>query len=94
MLPVVDEALDETEKPPRPTPTPSPITSTWQDGAEPPETVPSSGQTRSPAGEARGSVTVMICPLTKMRATAKCPEKESKTFARGIEPRDSCTFHK
>ncbi len=39
------------------------------------------------------TVTVMICPLTGMRATVNCPNKEWKTFKKGDEPKHSCTFH-
>lgn len=76
----------------KPTPTPTPVNGTWQDGAEPPDKQP---DLRRPASDDKGaSVTVMICPLTGMRATANCPEKEAKTFTQGTEPREFCTFHR
>ena len=78
----------------RPTPSPTPISSTWQDGAEPPDPVsnPERG-TRNPELEP-GSVTIAICPLTGQRATAKCPKKEIKTFRQGTDPKDFCTYHR
>ncbi|HXG85061.1 MAG TPA: PBP1A family penicillin-binding protein [Pyrinomonadaceae bacterium] len=39
------------------------------------------------------SVTVMICPVTRARATSNCPTKQPKTFRDGEEPKDFCTFH-
>jgi hypothetical protein len=90
------------------TPTPSPVTGTWQDSEpngdpnappeggrdpkSPPAAEPSRG-TRGPDGRA-GMVTVMICPLTGMRATVNCPEKKAKTFKAGTEPKEFCTFHR
>jgi penicillin-binding protein 1B len=38
-------------------------------------------------------VIVMVCPLTGMRATANCPDKEAQNFKNGAEPKDFCTFH-
>jgi membrane peptidoglycan carboxypeptidase len=39
------------------------------------------------------TVTVMVCPLTGMRAKANCPNKEWKTFKEGEQPKEFCTFH-
>ncbi|MDQ6786423.1 MAG: PBP1A family penicillin-binding protein [Acidobacteriota bacterium] len=39
------------------------------------------------------TVTVMICPVTGLRATANCPNKQPKTFKEGEEPKDFCTLH-
>lgn len=74
-----------------PTPSPTPITESWQDAAEPPASQ-SSG--KCPASDGVGSVTIMICPLTEMRATTKCPEKRAKTFPGGSEPKEFCSFHR
>lgn len=38
-------------------------------------------------------ITVMICPLTGMRATTDCPNKQPQTFANGEQPNQFCTFH-
>ena len=87
-----DGSLIEGES--RPTPTPTPITSSWQDGAMPPE-----GQDKpidkaqSPDDEV-GSTTIMICPTTGMRATISCPTKEAKTFRPNTDPKDFCTYHR
>jgi hypothetical protein len=39
------------------------------------------------------NVTLMICPLTGMRATVNCPNKKPQTFVEGEQPKDFCTFH-
>ncbi len=39
------------------------------------------------------NVTLMICPLTGMRATVNCPNKKPKTFIEGEQPKEFCTFH-
>lgn len=85
-----DEALNGD----RPLASPSPVNETWQDGTGPPPD-PSNPEpeTRNPKPE-RGSVTVMVCPLTGMRATVNCPEKNARSFKPGAEPREFCTFHR
>jgi hypothetical protein len=75
----------------RGTPTPSPVTGTWQDAEPPPSNSEPETRKREPE---RGSVTVMICPLTGMRATVNCPEKKAKTYKAGTEPKEFCTFHR
>ena len=39
------------------------------------------------------SVTIMWCPLTGKRANSNCPDKESRSFLRGTEPKEFCKFH-
>ncbi|MBK6748705.1 MAG: PBP1A family penicillin-binding protein [Acidobacteria bacterium] len=78
----------------RPTPSPTPVSSTWQDGVEPPDGSPSNPGGRTTGDDTVGSVTVAICPLTGLRATAKCPKKEIRTFRPGTEPKDFCTYHR
>ncbi len=39
------------------------------------------------------NITLMICPLTGMRATGNCPNKKPQTFIEGEQPKDFCTFH-
>lgn len=92
LLPVPDASFDTGGSPGK-SPSPTPLTGTWQDGVEPPETKSDTAPQRPPAVEP-GSVTVMICHLTGMRATSKCPEKESKTYKAGTEPKEFCTFHR
>lgn len=91
----MNEQPEETE-PTLPKKSPTPITETWQD-AQPDGSAPDGGPARRdirPGAPAARGVTLMICPLTGMRATANCPEKESKTFRPGSEPKEFCTFHK
>ena len=78
----------------RPTLSPTPLSGTWQDRSDPPEAEPPPSQARPSATEPGGTVTVMICPLTGMRATAHCPTKEAKSFRAGTEPKEFCTFHR
>jgi penicillin-binding protein 1B len=72
--------------------TPTPVTGTWQDGAEPGDP-PRPGARRSSAEPAK-TILVVICPLTGLRATTKCPGREARGFVRGSEPRDFCAFHR
>jgi len=39
-------------------------------------------------------VTIMVCPVTGLRATSKCPNAELKSYKAGSEPQDFCTFHR
>ena len=78
----------------RPTPSPTPLSGTWQDRAEPPDSEQPTSPPPPPATETPRMVTVMICPLTGMRATVHCPTKEAKSFRAGAEPKEFCTFHK
>jgi penicillin-binding protein 1B len=94
VAPVEDPQFDpETGEPiekPTPTPKPTPVNGTWQDGDEPPEPDGSPGNSNRSQSS---MITVTICPLTGMRATANCPEHERRAFRRGTEPKDFCTFH-
>jgi len=76
----------------KPEPSPTPLGSTWQDSAEPPKPETSPGKRADQ--RSNQMVTVMICPLTGMRATANCPEKESRSYKAGEEPKEFCTFHR
>lgn len=78
----------------RPTPTPTPISSTWQDGMEPPTVTQPIPNNRTSDDDGVGSITVMTCPVSGLRATAKCPKKESKTFRPGTDPKDLCPIHR
>ena len=46
-----------------------------------------------PPADLQRNVTIMICPLTGMRATSNCPRKQPQTFNEGEEPEEFCTFH-
>ena len=72
---------------------PTPLDETWQESSEPPDKQPQTHTTRDPA-ELTPKVTVMICPLTGIRATVNCPKKEAKTLDAGKEPKEFCTFHR
>jgi penicillin-binding protein 1B len=92
LLPITDtEALDLREIP---VPSPSPISGTWQEGLDVPETRSPPEPTGKKIHEGLRQVTVMICPLTGMRATANCPSKEAKSFPAGAEANEFCTFHR
>jgi penicillin-binding protein 1B len=88
MLPA-DEAVIEEQNIPKPTPTP--LDGTWTEQVKP-------GTTPTPANSKTdispvSRITVMVCPLSGMRATMNCPQKESKVFKQGEEPKDFCSFH-
>ena len=77
---------------PNPTPsaTPPPVNGTWTDNGPPGESR-SSETSRAPAAK---SVTILICPVTGMRATVNCPDKEARSYNAGSEPKEFCTFHR
>jgi len=89
--PQYDPETGELIEMPTPTPKETPLNGTWQDRAEPPGV--ESGNSNGGASQKSGFVSIDICPLTGMRATSNCPEHERKTFRRGTEPKDFCTFH-
>ncbi|MEO6656195.1 MAG: PBP1A family penicillin-binding protein, partial [Pyrinomonadaceae bacterium] len=82
LIPFPGDDLDDGSTSGLPSPSPTPVTSTWQEGSEPPgnSPLPPAGRDKVRGrsdGEIDGNVTVMICPLTGMRATVKCPTKEA-----------------
>lgn len=96
----------EIQETPTPFPTETPF-STWQEAqqetvttdvsvenyTEPiplqtPPPLPSPTRTRS-----NKMVTIMICPLSGVRATANCPDKEATGFTLGNEPKEFCELH-
>jgi len=93
LLPVPDESPPDEQETPKAAASPTPISGTWQDGAE------TNGEPRSlESGTSRSAdadyISVMVCPVTGMRANANCPDKEAKTFRKGTEPKEFCTFHR
>ncbi len=90
LLPSDDEALIENQIY-APTPSETPF-KTWQE-----EQQNTNQNSASPAKQSDAdmqmNITVMICPLTGMRATSNCPTKQPKTFPDGEQPKDFCTFH-
>ncbi|MCB1026040.1 MAG: hypothetical protein KDB79_16710, partial [Acidobacteria bacterium] len=74
-----------------PEPTPTPFT-TWED-AQADQKKDEVNPAERPKPAVIKSVSVMICPYSGLRATANCPDSESKTFKKGSEPKDFCNFH-
>lgn len=99
LLPIPDDN-PELNKGEHSTPSPTPLSGTWQDRAEPPpipempEMPPASTQGRPRPAEKSGTITIMICPLTGMRATSHCPNPEAKSYRSGAEPKEFCPFHR
>lgn len=96
MLPVDEDGLpiEDTPGEPNPTPSTTPITETWQETLEDPRNsnnLPLRNRRRSPDGI--GFVTVVVCPVTEMRATSNCPRREAKSFRSGAEPKEFCPIH-
>ncbi|CAN5373853.1 penicillin-binding protein 1B [soil metagenome] len=94
LIPIPEDIPLEDKTKDHPTPSPTPLSSTWQDSSEPPDPISANGDKRPRVATPPTEVTIMICPVTGLRATAKCPTKEAKVFKAGTEPKDFCTFHK
>ncbi|MGI8467304.1 MAG: transglycosylase domain-containing protein [Pyrinomonadaceae bacterium] len=82
---------------PTPLPSATPFT-TWQDeqsdkGVKPDSNAGETDEEIPPAPPSERRITVMICPLSGMRATSNCPTKEAKTFIEGEEPKEFCNLH-
>lgn len=86
LAPMLDEELYGEPSDGRPSPSPTAVTETWQDHAD--------SSNSDPPEKSEPTLTVMICPLTRMRATRLCPEKETKSFRVGTEPKEFCSFHR
>jgi len=95
MLPILDENFDEGQPALKPTPSPSPLTGTWQDDVSnvAPGEPPASARPRPVPQDGR-TVTIMVCPITGLRATVNCDQKHSKTYPAGGEPAEFCTLHR
>lgn len=89
LLPIDENLNIDADKDPRATPTPF---TTWQEEQQNQNGNPRSSREAAPV-ELEQKITVMICPLTGMRATRNCPTKEAQTFEAGKEPKEFCTFH-
>ena len=88
-----DDVLTETDTNAAPTPSETPF-QTWQDSQQNNQNRPTlTPDTDIPRVEVVQNITVMVCPLTGMRATANCPDKHPETFRKGEEPKEFCTFH-
>ena len=96
LIPINEDVPDETPPQPKATASATPITETWQD-VQPDGAAPDGGPARRdirPAVPSSGSTTVLICPVSGQRATAKCPDKETRTYKPGEAPKDFCNFHR
>lgn len=91
LVPSVDETLESSAESPAASPTP--IESTWEETGQGSDT-PATELRRKSQRETTGSITIMICPTTELRATISCPTKQPRTFAPGDEPSDFCPFHR
>ncbi len=93
LLPPVEENLENMSGTVQATPTATPFM-TWEESQQ---NQKSSAPYPEPKDDAEidfeRTVTVMVCPVTGMRATSNCPNKQPKTFKEGEEPKDFCTFH-
>jgi penicillin-binding protein 1B len=88
LIPTDETVVEETTGEPKPTASNTPFT-TWtdqqnQNGKSPPKI-----ETR----DAQQSITVMACPLSGMRATSNCPDKQPQTYKIGTEPKEFCDLH-
>ncbi len=84
--------IDPTTENDKPEATPTPFT-TWEEAQQPSSEKPKTKNAVKEESEVTQSITVMICPMSGMRATINCPEKEAKTFKNGTEPKDFCILH-
>lgn len=76
-----------------PTPSETPF-QTWQDAQQNNQNRPTlTPDNDIPRVEVVQNITLIVCPLTGMRATINCPDKHSQTFKKGEEPQEFCTFH-
>lgn len=71
-----------------PNASPTPFT-TWEQAEE---NAPPSRRLED-SGVEGNEVTVQFCPLSGKRATANCPERTTRKFRKGTEPREFCDFH-
>ncbi|MEO7538464.1 MAG: PBP1A family penicillin-binding protein [Pyrinomonadaceae bacterium] len=91
----VEDLVGEEEPGTERSPSPTPVGQTWQEGSEEPRTVqPSRETSEAPEPTKPDTITLMICPVTNLRATPFCEVKEARTFRKGTEPTDYCTFHR
>jgi len=91
LVPSVDETLESAGESPAASPTP--VESTLEETAQEADALATELR-RKVQRETTGSITIMICPTTELRATISCPTKRPRTFAPGDEPSDFCPFHR
>lgn len=68
---------------------------TWQEEIQNPNAGDDNepNQIKVPPADIEKNITVMACPLSGMRATSNCPDKQPQTYREGTEPKEFCTFH-
>ncbi len=86
ILPVEDDTGNDL-----PVPTPTPFT-TWEE-AQSDQKKDDANPEERPKTAVFKSVSVMICPVLGLRATSNCPDPDSKSFKKGSEPKEFCTYH-
>ena len=92
LLPTEETVLTD-EQSAVPTPTETPF-QTWQEAQQGQrENSADSSSHKDSNANVVHNITLMICPLTGMRATINCPNKQPKTFIEGEQPKEFCTFH-
>lgn len=92
LLPITDITVPDLEEVPDPSPTP--ISGTWQESVDAPASNSAAGSSIRGTSDRSRQITVMICPLTGMRATSNCPKKEARSFVSGEGPDEFCSFHR
>ncbi len=85
LLPLVDTESDLDKIKPEPTPF-----TTWQEAQtdQNKENPKPKENSKTDAG-----VSVMICPVTGLRAISNCPDPETRTFRRENAPKEFCAYH-
>lgn len=72
-----------------PNPSPTPLDGTWEDRPSLDDDVNRGTDRPRPK-----PITVVVCPITGLRATVECPRTEARTFRLGAEPKEFCTLHR
>ncbi|MDQ3062336.1 MAG: PBP1A family penicillin-binding protein, partial [Acidobacteriota bacterium] len=92
LLPTDEANLIESETT-EPSPTVTPFTNLEEAPREPRNNQNSTVNNEVSEPDLVQNITLMICPLTGMRATINCPNKKPQTFIEGEQPKDFCPFH-
>lgn len=90
LLPTDEANLEPEEQSEKPEASPTPFT-TWENEQKGNQN--SASRNLEPPPEFQRNVTVMICPITGLRATSNCPNPTAQTFTENAKPKDFCTFH-
>ncbi|HQU84140.1 MAG TPA: PBP1A family penicillin-binding protein [Pyrinomonadaceae bacterium] len=93
LIPTDEQPTDDNGEP-KPQATATPF-ATWEEEQNKKGNQPTAPNLKTDNGltEEDRQLTIMICPVTGMRATKNCPDKKAQTFKQGTEPKDFCTFH-